>query len=58
MPAATQPAGELLAEFDRLQQEQIAWVRAADGLPLRTLWVPSPFDARVKYNYLRACRFS
>lgn len=44
----------LIAEFDRLQREQIACVEAADGLPLGRVRVTSPFDARVKYN-LYAC---
>lgn len=41
---------ELVAEFDRLQEEQIGWVAAADGLDLARLRVSSPFDARAKYN--------
>jgi hypothetical protein len=54
IPAASRPLGELLAEFDRLQGEQLGWVRAADGLALGQLWVRSPFSARAKYN-LYAC---
>ncbi len=43
-------AAELVAEFDRLQDEQIAWVMAADGLPLGAVKLASPFNARVRYN--------
>jgi hypothetical protein len=50
VPQSTPPAAQLLAEFDHLQQEQIGWVRAADGLPLGRLWIASPFNPRVKYN--------
>jgi hypothetical protein len=45
---------DLMAEFDRLQREQIARVRAAEALPLGQIKIASPFNARVKYN-LYAC---
>jgi hypothetical protein len=54
VPTGTATARQLIAEFDRLQHEQIARVRAADGLPLQRVKVRSPFDERVKYN-LYAC---
>ncbi|RPJ72375.1 MAG: DinB family protein [Acidobacteria bacterium] len=54
VPVAAAHVEEVVAEFERLQQEQIGWVRAADGLPLGRVKVPSPFDRRVKYN-LFAC---
>ena len=49
------PTGDLtqaavLGEFDRLQGEQIALVREADGLPIDRVTVRSPFDSRVRYN--------
>lgn len=50
VPGGGQPPAELVAEFDRLQDEQLGWVKAADRLPLGRLWVPSPFNPRVKYN--------
>jgi hypothetical protein len=53
------PSGELprtltVAEFDQLQEEQIALTRAAEGLPLHAIYVTSPFEKRVRYN-LYAC---
>lgn len=54
VPGAIGAAETIVAEFDRLQDEQIGWVRAADGLALGEVRVVSPFDARVRYN-LYAC---
>jgi len=45
---------ETIREFDRLQREQIEWVRAADGLPLTSVRLASPFDRRVRYNLFAA----
>lgn len=50
VPNASVPAAQLVAEFDRLQDEQMALTRMADGLPIDRIKVPSPFDQRVKYN--------
>lgn len=50
VPAATEAATELVAEFERLQDLQMAQLRAADGLPLGRVLVTSPFNARVRYN--------
>jgi hypothetical protein len=50
IPGARVPLDRLLAEFERLQQVQIAWVAAADGLDLGRLWIRSPFNPRVRYN--------
>ncbi len=50
VPAATAPATELVAEFERLQDLQMAQLRAADGLPLGRVRVTSPFNPRVRYN--------
>jgi hypothetical protein len=41
---------ELVARFDELQAEQIRCLRAADGLPLNSIRIPSPFNARARYN--------
>jgi len=46
----TAPARGLVTEFERLQAEQLRWVAAADGLPLGSLQITSPFNARLKYN--------
>ena len=54
VPSGDLPRDEVLTEFERLQDEQVAAVRAADGLPLGRVRVVSPFDARVRYN-LYAC---
>lgn len=49
-PAAEPDRESTVAEFDRLQAEQIALARAADGLPLGKLWIRSPFEERMRYN--------
>jgi hypothetical protein len=54
VPSADKPAGEIVAEFDRLQDLQCACVRAADGLPIDRVKVISPFDARVRYSLYSA----
>lgn len=54
VPDAAAPAAELLAEFDRLQEEQMELLRQADGLPIDRIKVASPFDRRVKYNAFAA----
>ena len=54
VPGATAPPAELVAEFDRLQDEQLELVRAADGLPIHRIKVTSPFQERVKYNAFAA----
>ena len=50
IPSAQQSLTELVSEFDRLQSEQLSCVSAADGLPLGSLWIRSPFDSRIRYN--------
>lgn len=50
VPSGDLPKLETLAEFDRLQVEQISLTRAADGLPLGRVRIVSPFDARLSYN--------
>jgi DinB superfamily len=54
IPQGTAEAAELVAEFDRLQAEQVACVRSAEGLPLGDLWIRSPFDPRIRYNVYSA----
>lgn len=54
VPDSATPPAELLAEFDRLQEEQMELVRSADGLPIHRIRVTSPFNARVKYNAFAA----
>lgn len=50
IPESTAPVEDLVADFDRLQDEQIELVRRAEGLPLGRIKVASPFSAAVKYN--------
>ena len=50
VPLSNLPLGRLLADFDRLQREQIEAVQDADGLDLGRLWVRSPFNPRIRYN--------
>lgn len=50
VPGGDLPRDAVLAEFDRLQREQIECVEAAEDLPLQRLWIRSPFDARVRHN--------
>lgn len=50
IPSARVPLAALVAEFDRLQAEQIRLAEAADGLPLQRVRVRSPFAERVQYN--------
>jgi hypothetical protein len=54
VPEAAGGRAEMLREFERLQQEQIECVEAADGLALTQVRIESPFDSRVNYN-LYAC---
>lgn len=54
VPGADTSPAELVAEFDRLQEEQMELVRGAEGVPLHRIRVTSPFDARVKYNAFAA----
>jgi hypothetical protein len=54
VPTSDRPAEEAMAEFDRLQVEQIAMTRAAEGLPIDLVKMTSPFNARVRYNIFSA----
>ena len=49
-PGGQEDSAELVRTFERLQDEQIACLRAADGLPLNRIRLRSPFDARTQYN--------
>jgi hypothetical protein len=53
-PAGALDLDDVVGTFDRLQEEQIALTRDAEGLPLGRVRVRSPFDARLRYN-LYAC---
>lgn len=50
VPNAGTPREQMVAEFDRLQEEQMALVRQADGLPMSKVRIPSPFSTRMKYD--------
>jgi hypothetical protein len=54
VPGPIESVPALVEEFDRLQDEQIGWVRAAEGLPLGVLRIASPFNARLRYNLYAA----
>lgn len=54
VPESTRPPAALVAEFERLQDAQMAALRAANGLPIHLVRVASPFNARLRYN-LFAC---
>ena len=54
VPTADRPVSEVLAEFDSLQGEQVACVRAADGLPVDRVRIASPFNARIRYTVYSA----
>ena len=54
VPSSDRPAEEILAEFDRLQAEQISVTREADGLPIDRVKITSPFNAKVRYNVFSA----
>lgn len=54
VPSADADAEQICSRFDRLQAEQIALLRGADGLPLHRVKVGSPFSDRVRYNTFAA----
>ena len=54
VPASDRSADEVMAEFDRLQSEQIALTRASEGLPIDRVKMSSPFNASVRYNIFSA----
>jgi len=54
VPTSDRPAEEVIAEFDRLQEVQIALTRTADGLSIDRVKMVSPFNANVRYNIFSA----
>lgn len=50
MPANVRSVAGLIQEFERLHDEQLRRVERADGLPLSSVRVVSPFNAKVRYN--------
>jgi DinB family protein len=54
VPSGDQHPDDLVAEFERWQAQQIALVRAAEGLPIDAVKITSPVDARARYNVFAA----
>jgi hypothetical protein len=54
VPSGDLAPDDLVAEFERWQTEQIACVRASDGLPIQAVTITSPVDARARYNLFSA----
>jgi hypothetical protein len=54
VPSGDRPAEKIMAEFDRLQADQIAVTRQAEGLPIDRVKIVSPFNASVRYNVFSA----
>jgi hypothetical protein len=54
VPSSDRPIAEIMAEFDRLQADQIALTRQADGLPIDRVKIVSPFNASIRYNVFSA----
>ena len=50
VPESGLPKAQSITEFDRLQREQTALVREADGRPISRVWITSPFFQRLRYN--------
>ena len=54
VPTSDRSAEDVMAEFERLQEQQIALTRAAAGLPIDRVKMSSPFNAKVRYNIFSA----
>lgn len=54
VPAAGQPAAEMLQQFEDFQAEIAGCLREAEGLPIHRVKIRSPFDRRVRYNLFAA----
>jgi hypothetical protein len=54
VPTPTPRVEDLVSDFIRLQAEIISCVREADGLPLESVKVRSPFHGRMTYNLYAA----
>lgn len=50
VPEGRQRPDQLVAEFERLQDAQVAALREASGLPLGRVRITSPFNPRLTYN--------
>jgi hypothetical protein len=50
VPLTAPARAELIREFYRLQQEQMNFLQAADGLPIHRVKIVSPFNSRLKYS--------
>jgi hypothetical protein len=56
VPAEARPGSRAFADFERLQADVQALVRACDGLPIDRVKVRSPFNGRVQFNLYAALR--
>jgi hypothetical protein len=54
VPSHEESLETVMADFEHLQSEILARVRAADGLPIDRVTLRSPFDAQVKCNLYSA----
>ena len=54
VPTSDRSPDAVISEFDRLQADQIACVREADGLPIDRVKMTSPFNAKLRYNLFAA----
>jgi hypothetical protein len=54
VPGADLDAATIVQRFRRLQDEQVGWVRASDGLSIQAVRVRSPFNERLGYNLFAA----
>lgn len=54
IPFGVLTPAEVLAEFAKLQREQVKCVRDGDGLPLGSVKIASPFFARLRYSVYSA----
>jgi hypothetical protein len=53
-PGSEHSAAELVTRFEALQHELLEMVQRADGLPLGSFRIRSPFNSRVRYNLYSA----
>jgi hypothetical protein len=54
VPRSHKTTADHVAEFERLQAEQLALAREADGLPIQRVKIASPFNTRLHYNVFSA----
>ena len=54
VPRSDRTSAELVAEFERLQGEQLSLAREADGLPIDRVKIASPFNTRLRYSVFSA----